>query len=392
MQVSMTDSKPTLLWNATLCVQQGLREEGWVLVRDDVIAEVGRGEPPHVPGARRIDVGGKILAPGLIDLHVHGALGRDSMDATPEALRQMARFYARHGVTAFLATTTSSPPESILAALENVAKVMQAGTGAATLLGAHVEGPYLNAQRRGAQNPSHIRAVDPGEYRRIIGTGVVKLLTLAPELPQSEDLIRFAVANRVAVSAGHTCASFEEMCRAAEMGVTQVTHLFNGMEPLHHRRPGAVGAALVLDSLCCQLIADNVHVHTAVLDLVVRSKGVDGVILITDAMRAAGMSDGDYEMGGLHVTVRQGVARLANGSLAGSTLTLERAVGNMMAAADLSLPAALSMATTTPARALGLEARKGAIGVGKDADLIILDERMWVSLTMVAGEIVYRRG
>ena len=390
MQAPVTDSRPALFCNASLYVQQELHQEGWVLVEGGLVAEAGQGAPPSVPQARFIDVGGLILAPGLIDLHVHGALGYDTMDATPHALRQMARFYARHGVAAFLATTTSSPLESILAALENVADVMRSGTGGATLLGAHVEGPYLNAERAGAQDPSHIRDPDADEWRQILSTGVVKLLTLAPELPESEELIRLAVAHGVAVSVGHTCASFETMCRAVEAGVTQVTHLFNGMEPMHHRKPGAVGAALVLDSLRCQLIADNVHVDPAVLDLVVRCKGVDRVILITDAMRAAGMPDGEYELGGLAVTVRRGVPRLASGALAGSTLTLERAVRNMMAAGNLSLPAALPMATSTPARALGLQGRKGSIVAGKDADLIIVDEDMHVSLTMVGGDIVYR--
>ena len=390
MQAPVTDSRPALFCNASLYVQRELHQEGWVLVEGGLVAEVGQGAPPSVPQARLIDVGGLILAPGLIDLHVHGALGYDTMDATRQALRQMARFYAQHGVTAFLATTTSNPLESILAALENVADVMRSGTGGATLLGAHVEGPYLNAERAGAQDPSHIRDPDADEWRQILSTGVVKLLTLAPELPKSEELIRLAVAHGVAVSVGHTCASFETMCRAVEAGVTQVTHLFNGMEPLHHRKPGAVGAALVLDSLRCQLIADNVHVDPAVLDLVVRCKGVDRIILITDAIRAAGMPDGEYELGGLHVTVHQGTPRLANGSLAGSTLTLECAVRNMMAAADLPLPIALPMATSTPARALGLQGRKGSIAAGKDADLIIVDERMQVSLTMVGGDIAYR--
>jgi len=384
------NSPATLLHNAVVCAPQGVLEEGWVLVEGGLVARVGQGRPPPETGAKRIDVGGRLLAPGLIDLHVHGAVGHDAMDATPGTLERMARFYARHGVTAFLATTTTGSPEATMAALRNVAEVMGAGTGGAALLGAHLEGPYLNSRRAGAQNSSYIRDPDPGEYRDLLGTGVVRLVTLAPELPGSEDLIRFALAQGAVVSAGHTLASYQEMCRAVELGVTQVTHLFNGMEPLHHRRPGAVGAALVMDRLRCQLIADQVHVHPPVLDLVFRLKGADGVILITDAMRAAAMPDGQYDLGALTVTVQEGVVRLPDGALAGSTLTLERALANMMACANLSLPKALPMATSTPARALGLEARKGAILAGRDADLIVLGDGLKVRQTMVAGEIVYQ--
>jgi len=379
-----------LFSNAAVYAEDGLHEQGWVLVEDGRIARLGQGPVPAAPDAERIDLAGQNLAPGFIDLHVHGAMGHDTMDATPEALREMARFYARHGVTAFLATTVTNPLEPILAALQNVAHLIRTGTGGAALLGAHVEGPYIDVERRGCQDRSHIRPASPAEYVRIFDTGVVRLLTLAPEVPGNSDLIRFAVSRGAIVSAGHTRAKYEDMRRAAELGVTQVTHLFNGMEPLHHRRPGAVGAALTLESLRCQLIADNIHLHPATLKLAVRAKGTDGIILITDAMRGAGMPDGDYDLGGLAVSVRGGVARGADGALAGSTLTLERAVANIMLAAGLSLAEVLPMATSVPARALGLAKRKGSIAEGKDADLIALHDDLTVSLTVVAGRIVHR--
>jgi len=195
----------------------------------------------------------------------------------------------------------------------------------------------------------------------------------------------------VAVAAGHTRASYDDMVRAVELGVSQVTHLFNGMEPLHHRAPGAVGAALTLDPLRCQVIADNVHLHPAILKLAARAKGPDGIILVTDAIAGAGMPDGEFTLGGVPVTVRDGIARDPRGALAGSTLTMERAVANMVAASGLGLAAGLTMATRSPARALGIGARKGRIAPGCDADLVALDEHLTVTLTMVAGEIVYRR-
>jgi N-acetylglucosamine-6-phosphate deacetylase len=310
------------------------------------------------------------------------------MDAIPTALRTMARFYAGHGVTAFLATTMTNPFEPIMAALRNIAVVRREGTGGAALLGAHVEGPFIAAERCGAQDPALVRRADAAEYAHFFDTGVVKLITLAPEFAESRELISYARAHGAVAAAGHTQARYAEMADAVALGLTQVTHLFNGMEPMHHRRPGAVGAALAMDDLYCQLIADNIHVHPAVLKLAVRAKGVERVILITDAMSGTGMPDGHYALGGLSVTVSEGIARIDNGTLAGSTLSMERAVCNIMEAANLSLFEALPMATSVPARSMGLR-NKGSLAAGMDADLIILGDAVNVLLTMVAGEIVF---
>lgn len=377
--------------NATVYTPEEAVAGAWVRVVGRRIAAMGAGAAPAAGRAEVVDLGGRILVPGFIDLHVHGALGRDTMDADPEALRTMARFYAAHGVTSFLATTMTAPAEDILAALHAVARVRDEGTGAAALLGAHVEGPYLDVERRGCQDATHVRPAEPAEYQRLLDTGVVRLLTLAPEYPANRDLLREAVSRGIAVSAGHTRASYDDMVRAVELGVSQVTHLFNGMEPLHHRTPGAVGAALALDTLRCQVIADNIHLHPATLKLAARAKGPDGVILVTDAMAGTGMPDGEYTLGGVLVTVREGVARDPQGALAGSTLTMERAAANMAAASGMGLAAALTMASQTPARALGLGDRRGRVAPGYDADLVALDEGLAVALTMVAGEIVYRR-
>lgn len=383
-------SSKTLLHNALAYTEDGPREHSWVLIEERRIARIGQGAVPALSDAEYVDVGQRILAPGLIDLHVHGALGHDTMDATPEALQQIARFLARHGVTSFLATTMTAPFDALLIALRNVALMMREGTGGAALLGAHVEGPYVDVERRGCQDATHVRRASPDEYKSLFDTDVIRLLTVAPEFPENQELIRFAISRGAVVAAGHTRASYDTMLKVVEWGVTQVTHLFNAMDPLHHRAPGVVGAALSLDVLRCQLIADNIHVHPAVLKLAVRAKGVDRIILVTDAMRGAGMPDGTYDLGGQSVTVRQGEARLADGTLAGSTLTLERGVRNIMAAADLSPRDALNMASRVPAQALGLQERKGSIAVGKDADLIVLSDDLDVLLTMVAGEIVYR--
>ena len=380
-------SERILIHNATVHARAAVYDPGWALVEAGSIAAVGRGSAP-TSDARCIDAQGHILAPGLIDIHAHGAMGYDTMDATPNALRAMARFYARHGVTSFLATTMTAPLDAILTALRNIAEVMRAGTGGAALLGAHVEGPYLDVERRGCQDAALIRCADVAEYGPLLETGVIRLLTLAPEIPGNESLIREALARGVALAMGHTQATYDQVCTAVDLGVTQVTHLFNGMNPLHHRAPGAVGAALTTDALYCQLIADNIHLHPTVLDLTVRAKGPERVILVTDAMSGTGMPDGEYMLGGLAVTVVQGSARIASGNLAGSTLTMERAIRNMMAATGRSLQAVLPMATRVPAQALGLT-RKGSIGAGMDADMVALDVAGNVAMTMVGGEIVY---
>jgi len=382
-----------LFVNATVYTPEEVLPGAWVRVEGGRITDVGaggHGRPPLLQRAEVIDLKGRLLAPGFIDLHAHGALGHDTMDANPKALREIARFYARHGVTAYLATTMTAPGEAILAALKAVARVRAEGAGAASLLGAHVEGPYLDVERRGCQDACLVRPADPAEYRRFLDTGIVRLVTLAPEYAENRELLREAASRGVVVAAGHTRASYDVMVEAVALGLSQVTHLFNGMEPLHHRTPGAVGAGLALDALRCQVIADNVHLHPAALKLAARAKGPDGVILVTDAMAGTGMPDGEYTLGGVTVTVRDGVARDPRGALAGSTLTMERAVANMAAASGMGLAAALTMATRTPARAIGLGERKGSIAPRYDADLVVLEEDLTVALTVVAGKVVYR--
>jgi len=386
-----------LLYNATVYAREGVIPDGWVRVEGGRIAEIGAGAPPADPADEALDLSGLALIPGMIDLHVHGALGRDTMDASVESLREMASFFAQHGVTSFLPTTMTAPAEAILAALRAIAEARQgeasdpARWGGAAILGAHVEGPYIDVERRGCQDAALVHCACLSEYEAFFQTGVVRLITLAPEYPANRELIRYAIAHGAAVAAGHTRATYEQMREAVRLGVNQATHLFNGMNPLHHREPGAVGAALTLDELACQVIADNIHIHPAVLKLAARAKGAEGVLLVTDAMSGAGMPAGDYMLGGLAVMVRQGVARVADGALAGSTLTLERGLSNFMAATGWTLAQALPAATRAPARAIGLGARKGDIAPGYDADLVALDPAGQVALTVVGGAAVVRR-
>ena len=340
----------------------------------------------HPLGAQVIDARGLSVLPGLIDLHVHGGAGGDTMDATPRALHAMARFFLRHGVTTYLATTITASPQDIRAAIANASGFSPAPDEAQPL-GVHLEGPCLSAAYCGAQPVEWLRAPDPDEYLPWFDSPAVRLMTIAPELPGAERCIRDGISRGLRFSAGHTAATYAQLQRAVDAGLSQSTHTFNGMLGLHHREPGTAGAVLVDDRISAEIIADGVHVHPAVIKLVVRAKGTGRTLLVTDAMRAAGLGDGVYDLGGQSITVAGGVARTASGGLAGSTLTLNRAVFNVMHFAGLSLNQAVAMATTTPASILGLDGRKGVIRPGADADLILVDANLDVKAALVAGRL-----
>ena len=392
-------SAATIYYGATVYTPEGPLAPGWLRTENGRIVALGPGDTrPGDPSSDEItyvDLSGRHVTPGLIDVHIHGALGHDTMDATPEALAAISGYCARHGVTGYLATTMAASQPDIMAALENVAGYMAAvpAQSGAGLLGAHLEGPYLDQERRGAQAAAEMRPADPAEYEGFFATGVVRLLTVAPEYAPNLTLIVVAAAREIAVALGHSRASYAQTVRAVACGASQVAHLFNGMDPLHHRRPGLVGASLTMDALSCQIIADNIHVHPVVLALAVHAKTPQRVILITDAMSGAGMPDGRYVLGGQAVQVVDGAARLADNpsALAGSTLGLDAALRNIMAATGLSFAEALPMATSVPARSIGVQDRKGSLAPGLDADLTVFDEALQVERTIVGGHEVYRR-
>lgn len=363
---------------------------GWILCEDGEIAAVGAGAPPPADNTQIIDGGGLSLLPGFIDIHVHGAAGYDTMDANPDGLRAMAQFYAQHGVTTFLATTWTDSRLRIRAALDAVAQTVGRIPNGATLLGAHMEGPYLNPEKCGAQSTTHIRRASEDEANEFLQSGVIRLVALAPEYQENQTLIKTCAARGVPVSAAHTGATYDEIKQAIPLGLTQTTHTFNAMTGLHHREPGVVGAALTLSQLCCELIADNVHVHPAVMRLLHLCKGAHGIILISDAIRSAGLPDGDYPVDERTIYVREGIARLADGTLAGSTVTMNRALHNFMQATDQPLRSIWQTSSLNAARALGIDARKGSISPGKDADLTLVNDAVEVFLTIAEGEIVYR--
>jgi N-acetylglucosamine-6-phosphate deacetylase len=395
--------QPILLGAATLYAPEPLGS-GSVLIEDARIGAVypdGTALPADV---RTVDLGGAMLGPGLIDLHVHGADGVELMPGKPLAgssndvagdavLVRIARFLARHGVTGFLPTTVTASMEATEIAIERVRRARHIPTGGAQVLGVHLEGPFLSAERLGAQSPDYCVPPTGTAVARLISLieGLRCIVTLAPEVPGALAAIRAFVQAGVIVSIGHTVADAEQTEAAFAAGASQVTHMYNGMPPMHHRRPGVVGTALVSEGVRVELIADGIHLHPTTVRATIAAKGRDDVLLVSDAMAATGCPDGEYALGPVKVVVSGGEARLESGALAGSTLTLERAVANV-ARWTGDLAAAWQMASLNPARQLGIADRVGRLEPGYRADLVAVSDDGQAVLTVVGGEIVYRAG
>jgi len=364
---------------------------GWLKVEGGKITDLGEGTPP----GEAVDLGELTLIPGLVEVHIHGARGADTMDATPQALETMAQMVATGGVTSFLPTTMSAPAEAVVRAVENVGKHMgQSFVHGARILGVHIEGPFIAKEFKGAQLESTIRPGTKEEVDRLyqlLPQGGLKLMTVAPELPGHMEFIRYLVSRGTYVAAGHSGATFAQMEEAVAAGVTQVTHTGNGMRPFHHREPGILGAALNLKGLRAQIIADGIHLNPATVKLFIDARGIDDVILITDGIRAVGYPDGEYEMGGQMITVRGLEARLPSGSLCGSRLTMIEAVERACRFAKLSLYEAVRAASLIPARSIGVDNEYGSIEVGKVADLVAINSQFQVERTYLAGELIYQR-
>ncbi|MEZ4663574.1 MAG: N-acetylglucosamine-6-phosphate deacetylase [Caldilineaceae bacterium] len=352
-----------------------------------------------VPTPNELNATGCLVLPGFVDIHVHGAVGHDVMDADPPGLLEMARFFARHGVTAFMPTTMTASPEETLAAVVGVSRAVAlqqkldtAAARGARILGIHLEGPYISPQFPGAQLADQIRPPDLHEFATLAAAGPVRMITLAPEQPGAVALIEAAHQRGITTVYGHTAATYEECQAAIDWGVHQATHTYNAMTGLHHRRPGALGATLSDGRVYAQLIADTIHVHPAAMNILARCKGAARTVLITDAMQAAGLPDGQYALGGQDVFVQEGECRLTNGALAGSVLTMDRALGHFLAAAGQPLAELWAAASRTPAMSVGLNDEIGALLPGYRADFVLLDEEtLEVVATIVGGEIAYHR-
>lgn len=363
-----------------------------VVLDGDRIAFVGarsEGEPP--PGARLVEAAGLRVLPGLIDTHVHGSYGDDVMLHGEEGIRRISRRFPRHGTTAWLPSTISARHEELLAAVRCCVEARQGGTGGAEIVGLHVEGPYISLKRRGAQPAEGVRDPDFDEVDELLaaGEGQIRVVTLAPERPGGLELVRRLAGAGIIPSMGHSDATYEQGLEAIAAGATHATHLFNAMPPIHHRDPGLITACLNEAGVVAEVIADGVHLSPAVVRLALRAKGPDRTALITDALSATGLPDGIHRLGPHHVHVRGPLCTLEDGTIAGSILTMERAVGNAVEFAGVPVPEAVRMASLVPARIAGCAARKGSLEGGKDADVTLLDPRFHCRATWVAGRQVY---
>lgn len=331
------------------------------------------------------------LIPGLIDLHIHGTHGKDVMDASESAYKTISRSLATEGVTGFLATTMTAGDEQIEKVLKTIASMPPYEDGAA-MLGVHLEGPFISKSKLGAQSGQF--AQEPNlklmQHWQEVAQGKIKIVTLAPELPGILPLIKELRKSGVIVSIGHTNATYQETCAAIAEGSSQATHLFNAMRGLHQREPGAVGALLLSADVMAELIVDGIHLHPAIVALVYQIKGNKRLMLVTDALRAKCLGEGQHDLGGQNITVLAGKATLSNGTIAGSVLSMPQAIKNMMSFTQCSLIEAINMACETPAKALNLLDRKGSIFVGKDADLVVMNSNLDVMLTMRGGREVYK--
>jgi N-acetylglucosamine-6-phosphate deacetylase len=349
-----------------------------VEIEDGRIVSVSTRAESTLPfGARVLDFSGATLGPAFFDVHIHGAKGHDVMEATPAALDAMGSFFAAHGTGSFLATTVTAPLDATLRSLSRLAKLVArpAIEAQARAIGIHLEGPFLSHAKRGAQPAEHLLAPDLAVFDKLYDAaeGQIRLMTLAPELPGAVELTAHATARGVKVSLGHSDATAAETRAAINAGAISATHTFNAMRPLDHREPGILGTALTNDALYAEMICDGIHVAPEMVKLWWRAKGPDRAILVTDAMSATGMPDGEYQLGEFAVQVANGRA-MARGVLAGSALTLDRALKNFMEFTGVPVEQALRLATVNPATMTGLGDQAGSVSVGMPANLTVVDD------------------
>ena len=335
---------------------------------------------------------GAIVLPGFIDQHIHGAGGSDCMDATVSDYETIAKTVAAEGTTSFVITTMTQSVENITKAMEAVKEYGSAQRDGARVVGIHLEGPFIAAAYKGAQPLEYVAKPDVEVFKAYneASGNAIKIVTLAPEVEGSDELIAYLTENNIVASIGHTGAKCAEIEKAIAAGASNVTHTYNAQTALHHREIGTVGSAMLFDELNCELIADTIHVSVPAMKLLIKNKPDDKISLITDAMRAKGIPDGVSELGGQVVYVKNGEARLADGTLAGSVLRMNRALQNVVTKVGVPFTKAVDFATINPARMLGIDGETGSIAIGKRADFTVINENYDVLYTISGGKVIYK--
>ncbi len=369
-------------------------KKGTILIEDAHIAELGEVTDVTVPpDAQVIDISGKAVCPGFVDLLIHGALGRDFSEGNEQDYEIISRRFLQNGSTTLMASLYAKPEEQMLKNIRMLSDYILSHPDS-NIRGIHLEGPYLNKAFKGAMNESYLWTPSLESWQKMwdASQGLVKLMTIAPELPGALDVIRDAAKKGVVISIGHSMATYKEIELAIDNGAAHVTHMFNAMKPLHHREPGVALAALLRDELKIELIADTYHVHPAMMEFLLKVKKPNGIILITDSITPGGMHEGEeFEFADQKVRIKGGKAVLDNGTIAGSTLTLNYAIKNMVETAGARITEAVRMASLNGAKVLNMDRKKGILSVGRDADLVVLGDDYAVDMTIMAGKIVYRR-
>jgi N-acetylglucosamine-6-phosphate deacetylase len=387
-----------ILTNIKVYSEKETIENGYVIIEDETIRKFG-----PVEELKKINQDDEVidfpkgykLIPGMIDLHIHGVAGADTMDATKEAIETMASTLPKEGTTSFLATTMTQEINKIERALLNVLQYInqENQSGKAEVIGIHLEGPFISPNQAGAQPLHAILEPDVEFFKKWqeMANGHIKLVTLAPEREGGLELAAYLKKTGVVASVGHSDATYHEVVEGIQAGISHATHLFNAMRGLHHREPGVVGAALLHKEIITEIIADGIHVCPEMVQLSFQQKGKDGMILITDAMRAKCLGNGVYSLGGQEVHVRDGKATLQDGTLAGSILKMRDAMNNIMAFTGCSLEDVIHMTAVNPAKQLNMYDKKGSINIGKDADLVILNEKNDIMMTFCKGQLAFGR-
>ncbi len=384
-----------ILYNGKLVLRDNILDQGGVVVEDGKISKVFSAEFTPSPSDRVIDAAGRYISPGFIDAHVHGGGGADTMDGTEEAIVQIAETHARHGMTGFLPTTLTASPENIRKACRAVRNVKICSHCGASVLGIHLEGPFISMKYKGAQNPAYLQSPSIEAFRAISGAGEdVLRISMAPELPGAFELAAYLRRKGVLVSAAHTDADYSVMQQALEAGFSHVTHCFNAMSgirsPDYYCRAGVIEAALELDGYSAEIISDGRHMPPEMIRLLLKCKRSDQVMLTSDATRPADMPEGEYELGGLPVLVTDGVAMLADRTaFAGSVATADILVRNAVKNVGIPLAKAVAMASYNVAKSVGLEKCRGSLAEGMAGDVVMFDDDIRVSFVMREGNILF---